>query len=333
MQQISGYCEGCPCHHACTRFLSDHGRERLMEAHYGEGIRACPASGMRAPELAAGMLEQKAREGWTQAEAELLAVTSLPNAAPLQKHDQAVLMKDFLAGQTHMMALLKLKTGHWLTLPWKLAGLAVQSETIAREVGKSCLHDFGLHPLKEAHHRVTWSLLQPCSEFRTALQLFVDGQSRDTCGGRAWMMQLAIFRCMPVVERSIESKHAKVSLAERAGRGLPPGCRVSLANRLPMMRQWLVQEQVAVEDIVHRFSAARNLSDMVRRFSTTQKKPHPQPRPPSQLSAPHILVTTLKWTHLSACPQPNEEAGPAPADFYLDYVQRKQCGRELPSVT
>ena len=52
--KLAGFGELCPCHAAVVCNMSQYQKEIMMQAHYGEGVRSCPASGMMGPEIVAG---------------------------------------------------------------------------------------------------------------------------------------------------------------------------------------------------------------------------------------------------------------------------------------
>ena len=69
---------------------------------------------------------------------------------------------------------------------------------------------------------------------------------------------LASWRFISVAESTIESKHAKVSLAEKSH---PIGpTRVSLANRLPLLERLLLRGHADVQTVIRHFARARKLS-------------------------------------------------------------------------
>ena len=97
--KLVAYGEACPCHEPMIRNMVRSQRARVMERHFGKGTRACPASGMLAPELVSGKLEEVAAEAWRDLEAELFMVQPLLKAADLTLDDRALLLADYRSGQ------------------------------------------------------------------------------------------------------------------------------------------------------------------------------------------------------------------------------------------
>ena len=154
--KLAAFGERCPCHGILASRISEYHKAKLMQRFFGAGITACPCAGMMGPELVAGELESHAREAWVEFEQELHQCKSLPNASPMNTSLWKVLLDDCRAGQTFMMALLKLKTAFWTQLTWILVGLAHGDETVARQLARKAVAKFAEDPRREVHHRLTW---------------------------------------------------------------------------------------------------------------------------------------------------------------------------------
>ena len=75
---------------------------------------------------------------------------------------------------------------------------------------------------------------------------------------RNFLLQLATFRLTIVVETTIEAKHSRVAMSQRAHFIGP--VRISLSNRLPLLERWLVRKQISMPELVQHFGAARSLA-------------------------------------------------------------------------
>ncbi|CAE7488403.1 unnamed protein product, partial [Symbiodinium sp. KB8] len=159
------------------------------------------------------------------------------------------------ACKTQMLLLLRLKTAYLQKLPWLLAGLAHTNEAIAKEVGSKIIEQWQQDPRPEAHHRITVDCLT-CPMFMNALTSWVEGACFSDLPS-AFQEQVAAWRFVPVVETTIEEKHARVSLAKKRHHLGP--VRVSLANRLPLFERWLKRGHVSAADFLTFFMQARRL--------------------------------------------------------------------------
>ena len=120
------------------------------------------------------------------------------------------------------------------------------------------------------------------------MQRFLAGRSREEAGQEEWLPLLASWRFISVAESTIESKHAKVSLAERSH---PIGpTRVSLANRLPLLERWLLRGHVDVQTIIHHFARARKLSGIAALLGFER---HPALRGVTKASALRPVLTKI----------------------------------------
>jgi hypothetical protein len=158
-----------------------------------------------------------------------------------------------------MLLLLKVKTAHVDKLPWLFCALAHTDEGIARSYGKLIKDAWSQDPRREAHHRITWSLMKPGSAFSQALDAFVAGAARSSLPVE-FRMRIASFRFVAFVETTIEAKHARTSLARKAHHLGP--VRISLANRLPFLERSIRTGHIEVEQLIQKFQQARHLADV-----------------------------------------------------------------------
>ena len=262
--KLAKFGEGCPCHGVLLPHMSRYAADRLMESHYGEGITACPASGMMAPEIVGGVLEKLFEGSMRDLETEMLEVQCLPRAPEMDAGHWEKLMRNCRSAHKHLMSLLKLKTVFWQQLPWILCGLALLDEVRAKEIGRKAIQMFSKDPRREVHHRLTWFWLRPGGLLRYQLDLYVStDMSRDEVGQPCCRV-VAALRFVIVVETTIEAKHAVVTAARRR-HAIGP-VRVSLSNRLQMLEKWIVHGHMTAEELVACFDRMRSLKSLMREF-------------------------------------------------------------------
>jgi hypothetical protein len=154
---------------------------------------------------------------------------------------------------------LKLKLDFYKRLPWSLFALALPCEESARVAAEGCLQTFDRDPRVEAHHRQTFALLRKGSDFRTGLEDFVSGKGLFEVHPR-FSLVVSSFRFIPVVETTIEAKHAQIALKLKTH--LVGPVRISLANRTPMLERRLALDPSFFEPLIKSFSSARVLSSV-----------------------------------------------------------------------
>ena len=157
-----------------------------------------------------------------------------------------------------MLLLLRMKTSYMQKLPWLLAGLAHPCEATAREVARKCLEVWQEESRPEAHHRLTTKLFAP-GVFLDSLKAFADGAAFNALP-QAFLKQVAVYRFVPVVETTIEEKHARVALSKKRHHIGP--VRISLSNRLPLLERWLLRRHVSGEKLLEKFAISRSLKQV-----------------------------------------------------------------------
>ena len=239
-ESLAVWCEGCVCHDRFVRHGDDQpmrqrhsvGKAEAIHAHYGPHRHTCPMAGKRAPELAAGALLQYFTALWSNKVAALLSVNG--DATALTPAESTQILEDLDAGRANMHLQLQSKLDFWSRLPWLLAGLAHTDEGKARLCASNALSSFDLDARESAHHRITWALLRP-GKFRAAIDSVVAGAPRFSMPDYV-LNVIASFRFIPVVETTIEGKHAKVALESP---GFLGAVRVSLSNRFQVVERCL----------------------------------------------------------------------------------------------
>ena len=98
-------------------------------------------------------------------------------------------------------------------------------------------------------------LAEAALAFRS-LKAWVQGANFDDLS-ETFQRQVSAWRFTPIVETTIEEKHARVALSKRSRRLGP--VRISLANRLPLMERWIRKETVSATDLLDRFNRSRSL--------------------------------------------------------------------------
>ena len=154
-----------------------------------------------------------------------------------------------------MLLLLRMKTAYLQKLPWLLAGLAHPDIQISREIGAKILQQWDLDPRPEAHHRITSRLLSP-GAFLDSLKAWVAGANfRDL--SEEYQKHVASLRFTPIVETTIEEKHARVAMSKKRHHLGP--VRISLANRLPLLERWIKRGHVSGKQLLDLFTESRQL--------------------------------------------------------------------------
>ena len=97
--RLASWAEACPCHGDAFAKLSPYHCREVLLCHYGEGFASCPVSGMRAPELATGKLDEVAEEVFAQTAGTMRVMEAMPGCAPLSNEQREDLMKNFWHGK------------------------------------------------------------------------------------------------------------------------------------------------------------------------------------------------------------------------------------------
>eukprot|EP00971_Amphidinium_carterae_P330697 6463862-Amphidinium_carterae.1 len=157
------------------------------------------------------------------------------------------------AARARMAAVLKIKTQFWERLPWLLAGLAHHDASTVQLVSSKCLQAWHNDSRDDAHHPLTLAFMtRPHYEHVLALST---GQPLALLP-LPFQQMVAKLAFIPVAETTIEAKHARVSHAK--GIRQVGAVTVSLANRLPMLQQWLDRGLVSIEEVLEQFTRARS---------------------------------------------------------------------------
>ncbi len=234
--------------------MSEYRRHLVLEKHFSGACGSCPMSGKRAPEVVAGRLESLLESVWQNSESTILHNASLYS---LTADDMSRLRADMLHAKGVQTSLLQIKCSYWTSLPWCLIGVAHHDEAVARKCAKSSLQKFDKDPrAPPVQHHISWTLLKPGALFRSELQRFIDGESRWALHADV-QVQIAAWCFIPIVETTIEAKHAYVS-SENKKHHIGP-TRVSLANRLPLLERLLLRDPSFIIGFLEDFESARSM--------------------------------------------------------------------------
>ena len=99
-EALASAAEGCPCHRAMFKHVSDHIRQKILEKRFRPGITVCPMAGKLLPELVAGELESVFERICALQESEL-TLMPLHGLRPLTSDEWNLLVSDFRAGHLH----------------------------------------------------------------------------------------------------------------------------------------------------------------------------------------------------------------------------------------
>ena len=261
---LTHWAEDCPCH---GRFLQ-HGRQERKRLNNARGVRrahvfkafthrrsVCPCSGLRAPELAADMLQDIFRALWDVHLSTFIVAAAMSNVGILTQADMQVLTNDLNLCQASMIYQLQIKLDYWQRLPWILVALAHVDEAVARRCCRKALEDFLQAPDRRLHHRITWEWMRLDGLLFADLQAFADGAPRFSLS-RTFIDSVANFRFISLVETTIERKHALVRMESQ--RHLGP-VRVSLSNRLQILEDRIKADPAMLKNFCDLFSRARTI--------------------------------------------------------------------------
>ena len=243
--------EICPCHYALVAGMSKYMRHKVFEKLYGRNVKRCPLSGVGLAEFVGSDRFPKKLEELFKTKWDVLYTIELPHSVNLPSDaDWKVVTNNFQKGIAAMKDIYYVKTNYMFKAPVLFAGLAQTNQVWARRVGSQLREDFEREPSEQLQHRRTWSLLKPGAEFGRGLDVFnadADRKSLGTC----FRKNVARERFRVFAETSIERKHAWVTLMKGKRRMGP--VRISLANRMQMLEEWLQRGIVSFADLLDCF--------------------------------------------------------------------------------
>ena len=226
LDRLRAWGEACPCH--CVVDRRQHARQQAFKVAL-EGLpptmwKHCPMHGKRAPEMAAGIVEETLREAGQAEEVALLVAL-----AGVDDHQRHGVLADWEAGLGHLGTTLQLKLRFWHLIPWHLMGMAHADQQVGRRCAAECVAQYDACPNPSRHHRVSVAFLDSGGDLRDQIMAFIGGG--DLQALPQLQAKVLEFKYVPIVERTIEEKHSHVSRAlGRKVRHHP--VEVSLANRM-----------------------------------------------------------------------------------------------------
>eukprot|EP00959_Pyramimonas_sp_CCMP1952_P101318 2119612-Pyramimonas_sp.AAC.1 len=261
-ERLAGWCEGCACHEDLFRekqFKHQSRRRQVIELHFGKSHRrSCPLAGKRAPDLAAGYIEEVLSSLSHRGAMELISDVG----HSLSADQLGELLQAWHGAIAHIKLCLTLKTGFWQQLPWVLCGLAHRDEPTAQRIARDIVDMLTRRPELIMHHRLSMPFLMG---FREELEQFANGcRLRDL--SEPFQVEVCKLRFVPVVETIIETKHA-ITTKARKKVGRSGAVIASLSNRLPLAEARLSVETGSVRPffdlLLESFGAARHLGGAV----------------------------------------------------------------------
>jgi hypothetical protein len=211
LDEVCGWAEACPCHggRPVLRTFAAHAQNRQRQHHIRQRQpNPCPLCTCRAPELAAGALECVVGSLMEAAHGNLLMDPLISRLTPEGRH---LALTDFVLARQHIAYFLRQKLlGPWRQLPYVLHGVAHADSDQARLCARRALDLFDASATSSKHHALTLELCRPGSSGRTALEAFLGGSPLSSLPGL--LVTVAPLRFVPVTERWIESRHARVKM-------------------------------------------------------------------------------------------------------------------------
>lgn len=254
-ERLASWGEGCRCHERLVKHLSDGQRVALLKRHF-QRPGGCPMAGKRAPELAAGHVGHVVEQLCGTLVQDVIAAHG-----PLSREQTRSMLADFIAVKDRISLNLQSKLDFWQRLPYLLAGISHDDTDVARRCATQCIEAWQRDPAPGHHHRVTQRFMDPHGVLHASLEEFAGG-ARLADLPEVFQAEIAKMRFIPVVETTIESKHAMVTRAGRRMARKGPVI-VSLANRMPLLERMLqadaeVEGQPLFHLLLEKFGEARS---------------------------------------------------------------------------
>ena len=250
----------CPCHMALLEGQESYKIRKILEAHYGRGQKTCPLAGMNIPELISDGVEEHVEKLKALAETEINLFIPPPGTAPMTDEQWGWVFEGFNHGCKCTLALLLLKSNYLYKPPVMIGGVACANEEEARQNAIKVRVAFAKDPRQEVHDPRTWRLMDPECDFKVNLDLFIDKLIPRALLSFNFQYEVAIFRFVLAIETLVERPHAKTSVKVKSHFQGP--CRISLANRLPLLQQWIDTGVVSGFEVLEQFSIARKLLEV-----------------------------------------------------------------------
>ena len=184
----------------------------------------------------------------------------MPYLVGLAASDRVVVLRDWACASERIELALSIKLQYAPMLPYRLSVIALLDESEARYQAITCKH--------------LWATSQGAGdeEFHPLTHMFFHGDIANEfdrfCNGEPMRtlptlrLHRARFRCIPVLERSIEQKHALAKLRLRSN-NVPSPASVSLALRLPLWIDLVRRSSELFNSMSQHVQSIRRLSQFV----------------------------------------------------------------------
>ncbi|CAE7037690.1 unnamed protein product [Symbiodinium sp. CCMP2456] len=252
---LTAWFEGCACHEVFSDPHSKKKLSRLAEQEFRAcgTQRTCPMKGKRAPELAAGCLDEVFLDLLNISRDSVLKCMRMHQ---LSSEEESVLWQDFESSRSFLQMGLQIKFDFWGKVPWKLAALSHPDQDVARQAAGEMLQlSDGLDAAADSallHHPVTVDFLGAASQLRPLVQAFADGGHMAATLHK----EASKLAFIPVVERSIEAKHSLIS--RRVQKNWRSGRIVSLTLRVPDIKAEVAADAEFLNRLTEAFGLVRD---------------------------------------------------------------------------
>ena len=198
LRRLSSWLESCPCH---AKFVRDVGTWRKQPVQWRQVFPemshpACPVAGCRAPELAAGGVQEMLVlvSGFCHADL-ARKVTELSDA------DRTFIFQEFGLAKSFLLLGLQVKFDCWNHLPWLLAGLGHWRAEARKSTARKAIEQFDASIARglpvELHHPKAVSMLHVA-----AMRKHVEACAVDGTVAAPLKLEASKLKFMPCAERA-----------------------------------------------------------------------------------------------------------------------------------
>jgi hypothetical protein len=263
LEQLRKWSESCPCH---SRILTQQLRDAHVDVNQVNASshwrrmckteadlcqhRTCPMNGKRAPEVVCSVIQQTFDAVANASEMNISSVL----AVSLPLNQRGKLLSEWSSARTHLRAVLEMKLHFASVIPWQLCGLAHHDRDLVQQCARNCLGQWDACPDARYHHRVSVTFLGPPSGLRPQIEAIAGGASMTDYP--QLLSAIAPLKFIPIVERTIEQKHAFIKRAIQGSKHSP--VTVSLANRMPEIERLFASEPSALLDLANHLDLLRS---------------------------------------------------------------------------
>ena len=228
---LTAWAESCPCHW----HLMTGGQAAALGKSARRLLETCPMRCRRAPELAMNDFLQEMAAFSSQ------GANGLAQHFPLDlaNEQRSQIVHDFELGRSYLTAVMSMKTSHFRSLPWSLAGLAHHDREKARELWSKARTEYGDGDTARAEMLRTRlpRLFRPAVLQQGDQWYF--GADLSSCPDFA--AEVAALALIPIAERRVESQHARTQKGSKKSPNHSPAY-MSLQLRSKDLRGELCQD-------------------------------------------------------------------------------------------